>query len=161
MKSQFVLDALAQKEELTVEQEELTEHLIRRAQQSGMQPQDFVNQVMQGGQIGVLFSEVRRGKALAQLLESVKITDASGNDVDLAVLDEDEAAEAAEVVDEDDEDYGYDDGVDTLDEDEDEDDDEEEEEEESEERAAAKAAAMAEAMAAMDAFAESKATPEA
>ncbi len=97
VKSQLILDALAEKEELTVEQEELTEHLVRRAQQSGMQPQEFANQIMQGGQIGVLFAEVRRGKALAQLLESVKITDASGNVVDLAVLDEDEAAEAAEV----------------------------------------------------------------
>ena len=37
-----------------------------RAQQSGMPPQDFANQIMQGGQIGVLcWSEVRRGKALA------------------------------------------------------------------------------------------------
>ena len=100
VKSQLVLDALAEKEELTVEQEELTEHLVRRAQQSGMQPQEFANQIMQGGQIGVLFAEVRRGKALAQLLESVKITDASGNVVDLSVLDEDEAAEAAEAGDE-------------------------------------------------------------
>ena len=100
VKSQLVLDALAEKEELTVEQEELTEHLVRRAQQSGMQPQEFANQIMQGGQIGVLFAEVRRGKALAELLESVKITDASGNVVDLSVLDEDEAAEAAEASDE-------------------------------------------------------------
>jgi trigger factor len=101
VKSQLILDALAEKEELTVEQEELTEHLVRRAQQSGMQPQEFANQIMQGGQIGVLFAEVRRGKALAELLESVKITDASGNVVDLAVLDEDEAAEAAESGDDD------------------------------------------------------------
>jgi trigger factor len=48
---------------------------------------------MQGGQIGVLFSEVRRGKALAQLMESAKITDASGNVVDLSELDEDDDAE--------------------------------------------------------------------
>ena len=31
MKSQFLLDALAEKEELTVEQEELTRHIVRRA----------------------------------------------------------------------------------------------------------------------------------
>jgi trigger factor len=96
VKSQLVLDALAEKEELTVEQEELTEHLVRRAQQSGVAPQEFANQIVQSGQIGVIFSEVRRGKALAQLLERVKITDESGNVVDLSVLDEDEAADAAE-----------------------------------------------------------------
>ncbi|MDT7555450.1 MAG: trigger factor, partial [Pseudonocardiales bacterium] len=102
VKSQLVLDALAEKEELDVEQEELTEHLVRRAQQSGMQPQEFANQIMQGGQIGVLFGEVRRGKALAQLMESAKITDASGNVVDLSELDEEdeEDEEVAEIDDE-------------------------------------------------------------
>ncbi len=90
VKSQLVLDALAEKEELTVEQEELTEHLVRRAQQSGVAPQDFANQIVQSGQIGVVFAEVRRGKALARLLENVKITDESGNAVDLSALDEDE-----------------------------------------------------------------------
>jgi trigger factor len=100
-----VLDALAEKEELTVEQEELTEHLLRRAQQSGVAPQEFANSIVQSGQIGVIFSEVRRGKALAQLLESVKITDESGNVVDLSQLDEDEdAGEAIEGFDELDED---------------------------------------------------------
>jgi trigger factor len=90
VKSQLILDALAEKEELGVEQEELTEHLVRRAQQSGMPPQDFANQVVQSGQIGALFAEVRRGKALAQLLERIRITDASGNAVDLSTLEVDE-----------------------------------------------------------------------
>ena len=90
VKSQLVLDALAEKEELGVEQEELTEHLVRRAQQSGMPPQDFANQIVQSGQIGALFAEVRRGKALAQLLERIKITDESGNVVDLSTLEVDD-----------------------------------------------------------------------
>ncbi len=93
VKSQLLLDALAEREEVSVEQEELTEHLVRRAQQSGMAPQDFANQVMQAGQLGMLFSEVRRGKALATLMESAKITDALGNEVDLSQLDDDAAAE--------------------------------------------------------------------
>jgi trigger factor len=101
VKSQLVLDALAEKEELGVEQEELTEHLVRRAQQSGVAPQEFANQIMQGGQIGILFAEVRRGKALAQLMESAKITDASGNVVDLSELDEDDDAEDGEDIDDD------------------------------------------------------------
>ena len=65
---------------------------MRRAQQSGMPPQEFANQVVQSGQIGALFAEVRRGKALAQLLERIKITDESGNAVDLSELDEDDDA---------------------------------------------------------------------
>jgi trigger factor len=104
VKSQLVLDALADKEELTVEQDELTEHLVRRAQQSGMPPQEFANQVVQSGQIAALFAEVRRGKALAQMLERITITDESGNAVDLSTLD---------AVDEDGNDL--DDGADELD----------------------------------------------
>ena len=47
MKAQFVLDTLAEKLDLNVEQEELTEHLIRRAQQAQVSPQDYANQIMQ------------------------------------------------------------------------------------------------------------------
>jgi trigger factor len=89
VKAQFVLDALAEKLELQVEQEELTEHLIRRAQQSRMAPQDYANQIMQSNSIGVLMAEVLRGKALAHVLDSAKITDTSGNEVHLSDLDED------------------------------------------------------------------------
>ena len=76
-----MLDTLAEKLELQVEQEELTEHLIRRAQQSQMSPQDYANQIMQSNSIGVLMAEVLRGKALAHVLDAAEITDASGNTV--------------------------------------------------------------------------------
>jgi trigger factor len=115
VKSQLVLDALADKGELTVEQDELTEHLVRRAQQSGVPPQEYANQLVQGGQFGMIFAEVRRGKALALLLENIKIADASGNEVDLSQLDEDddEAEEADEAAD--DETLAYDAGLDAGD----------------------------------------------
>ncbi len=122
VKSQLVLDALAEKDELGVEQEELTDHLIRRAQQSGMPPQDFANQIMQGGNIGMLFAEVRRGKALAGLMESAKIVDESGNEVDLSLLDEDDE-DGPEILEADlsaENDELDDDDVDDLDEDDDE-----------------------------------------
>ncbi len=88
VKAQFVLDTLAEKLELQVEQEELTEHLIRRAQQAQMAPQDYANQIMQSNSIGVLMAEVLRGKALAHVLDAATITDASGNTVALSDLDE-------------------------------------------------------------------------
>jgi hypothetical protein len=43
---------------------------------------------MQSNSIGVLMAEVLRGKALAYVLDSAKITDASGNEVHLSELDE-------------------------------------------------------------------------
>jgi trigger factor len=88
VKAQFVLDRLAEQLELNVEQEELTEHLIRRAQQAQTSPQDYANQVMQSNSIGLLMAEVLRGKALAHVLDNATITDASGESVNLADLDD-------------------------------------------------------------------------
>ena len=63
--AQFVLDAIATKEELGVDQEELSGHMVRRAQQSGQDPQEFVNHMLEHGHLPELVQEIRRGKALA------------------------------------------------------------------------------------------------
>jgi len=88
MKAQFVLDKVADAAELSVNQGELTNHLIRRASGSGMSPDQFAQSVVQSGQIPALVGEVRRGKALQQILEAAVVKDASGNVVDLAELAE-------------------------------------------------------------------------
>ena len=49
IKTQFVLDELVSKEQLSVNQEELTEHLMRRAATSGMSPDQFAQAVVEGG----------------------------------------------------------------------------------------------------------------
>ena len=92
IKTQFVLDAIATKEELGVSQEELTEHLLRRAAGSGMTPDQFAQQVVEGGQVPLLVGEVVRGKALASVVESAKVVDTEGNVVDFED-DEDEDGE--------------------------------------------------------------------
>ncbi|WP_424213770.1 trigger factor [Streptomyces sp. BI20] len=95
IKTQFLLDALVNKEKLNVNQEELTEHLLRRAQSSGMSPDQFAQAVVEGGQVPMLVGEVARGKALAVVVEAAKVVDTKGEVVDLS--DEDE--ETAEVAD--------------------------------------------------------------
>lgn len=87
MKAQFVLDKLADAEELSVNQAELTQHVIQRAQSSGLTPDQFAKSVADSGQISALVGEVRRGKALQLILENAQIKDASGNAVDLSQLD--------------------------------------------------------------------------
>ncbi|MGH3384832.1 MAG: trigger factor [Nocardioidaceae bacterium] len=87
--AQFVLDEIAKKEELGVDESELSGHIMRRAQQSGMQPEVFAQQVMQAGQVPMLVSEVVRGKALAMVVESAEVKDASGNLIDLKNLQPD------------------------------------------------------------------------
>ena len=87
MKAQFVLDKVADAEELSVNQMELTNHLIRRAQGSGLSPDQFAQSVVQSGQVPSLVGEVRRGKALELILKGAQIKDVSGNAVDLSELD--------------------------------------------------------------------------
>jgi trigger factor len=88
IKAQFVLDAIARKEELTVSEAELTDTILRRAQQSGMRADQYAQQVVNSGQLGALMAEVLRGKALALVLENAKIRDTAGADIDLDALTE-------------------------------------------------------------------------
>ncbi len=97
IKTQFVLDELVKKEELSVNQEELTEHLMRRAASSGMSPDQFAQAVVEGGQVPMLVGEVARGKALATVVEAATVKDTNGEVVDLD--DEDEEGETVSATD--------------------------------------------------------------
>ncbi|MFF0094251.1 trigger factor [Streptomyces canus] len=97
IKTQFVLDELVKREKLNVNQEELTEHLMRRAASSGMSPDQFAQAVVEGGQVPLLVGEVARGKALAVVVEAATVKDTNGEVVDLED-DEDETAETVEAV---------------------------------------------------------------
>jgi trigger factor len=89
MTAQFVLDKVVEKEQLSVNEQELTEHIVRSASRYGMGPDQFAQQVVQAGQVPMLVSEVVRGKALALVLERAKVVDESGREVDLDALRED------------------------------------------------------------------------
>ncbi len=87
--AQFVLDEVAKKEEIGVEQSELSEHIFRRAQQSGQNPDEFARHMVEHNHIPEMVSEVVRGKALATVVENAKVTDESGNHVELKLLQPD------------------------------------------------------------------------
>ena len=87
--AQFLLDEIAKKEELGVDQAELSQHLVRRAQQSGQDPQSFANHMFEHNHIPDLVQEILRGKALATIVESAVVKDASGNVVELKGLQPD------------------------------------------------------------------------
>ncbi len=84
--AQFVLDQVAKSEEISVNEGELQEHLMRRAQQSGQNPQEFVQHMVEHNHIPEMVSEVVRGKALAMIVEAAVVTDESGNHVELKNL---------------------------------------------------------------------------
>jgi len=87
--AQFLLDAIAKKEELGVDQSELSQHLVRRAQQSGQDPQEFANHMFEHNHVPELVQEILRGKALAAIVETAVVTDQAGNRVELKNLQPD------------------------------------------------------------------------
>jgi trigger factor len=86
IKSQFLLDAIADAEQVTVGDAELTEYLVRQAARYGMPAQEFANELLKAGNLPSVIQDVRRNKALAGVLEKATIEDASGRPVDLSVL---------------------------------------------------------------------------
>ncbi|MGI8761305.1 MAG: trigger factor [Jatrophihabitantaceae bacterium] len=86
VRAQFILDAIADAKGVQIGDGELTEYLVRQAARFQMPPQEFANQVVQGGNLPGLVADVRRNKALAAVLESAAVTDASGAVVDLSAL---------------------------------------------------------------------------
>ena len=94
IRGDFLLDSIVKSEEVQVTEAELTEYLIRTAARYGMSPDQFAKQISEGGQIAALMAEVARTKALAVVLERVKIKDASGREVDLSKLAPKPAVEA-------------------------------------------------------------------
>ncbi|MEL5990217.1 trigger factor [Microbacterium phosphatis] len=99
-RTQMLLDALAEKLEVQVSQEEFTQYLIQMSGQYGMAPQQFIEALQQGNQLQAVIGDVARNKALAIILGKVEVVDTNGKKVDLSGFaaveeDEDDAAEDA------------------------------------------------------------------
>jgi len=84
VKVTFVLDELARNEELGVDQAELSAYVMRQAEQMGVSPDQLAQQLVDNGQLNFAAAEVLRGKAMNLIAERVKVTDKSGNPVDIA-----------------------------------------------------------------------------
>jgi trigger factor len=96
----LVLDAIADSEEVSVGDQELTERIVFQAQQYGMAPEQFVQQIQQAGQLGAIYQDVRRSKALMTVVRAANVTLENGEAVDLSDLfgsedDEDGSPDAA------------------------------------------------------------------
>jgi len=81
---QMLLDAIAEAEQVRVNENELLQYLMQASQSYGMDPNEFVKTVDEQGQIPSFVAEVARRKALSVVLENAKVSDSSGKSVDLA-----------------------------------------------------------------------------
>ncbi|MFG2104349.1 trigger factor [Micromonospora echinaurantiaca] len=86
VKIQLLLDTLADAEDVQVSDDEFGHEIVHRAQRAGMAPQQYYDQLVRSGAAGAVFGDVRRGKALASVMERIKITDSAGNEVTLDAL---------------------------------------------------------------------------
>jgi len=86
VRTRLVLDALADDLQVTVDDQELTERIIFQAQQYQMPPEEFVRRIQEAGQLGAIYADVRRSKALISAVRAATVTDASGAVLDLSEL---------------------------------------------------------------------------
>ncbi|MFI9456824.1 trigger factor [Amycolatopsis sp. NPDC052450] len=86
VRTQLLLDSIADAEQTSVNDGELTERIIYQAQRFGVSPDEYVQRAQQSGQLTAIYADVRRGKALASVVRKTTVTDASGATVDLEEL---------------------------------------------------------------------------
>jgi trigger factor len=85
--AQMLLDEIAKGEDFEVTNEDLTGHIIRTAQNQGQDPQQAFAHIQEHPHhLQEYAGEIIRGKALAKIVESAVVKDASGNVVELKNL---------------------------------------------------------------------------
>ncbi|MGE2690864.1 trigger factor [Mycolicibacterium pulveris] len=82
VKTQLLVDAIADKLEVQVSQNDITERLMLMSQQYGMEPQQLLQALQQNNQLAAMFADVRRGLAVAAVVQGATVTDSDGNEID-------------------------------------------------------------------------------
>jgi trigger factor len=109
VKTQLLMDAIADDLDIQVGQNDLTERLVLMSRQYGIEPQQLLQVLQQNNQLPAMFADVRRGLTIAAVVHGATVTDSEGNEVDTteffgpptppAAADEAVADEAEEAVD--------------------------------------------------------------
>ncbi|GIH29398.1 trigger factor [Acrocarpospora phusangensis] len=86
LKSGFVLDKIVKAEEIGVSEQELTQFVVRRAQQLGVAPNTLAQHLADNDQLTLAMMEIVREKAKTVVGDAAKVTDTDGNEVDLKAI---------------------------------------------------------------------------
>ncbi|MGB8993974.1 MAG: trigger factor [Pseudonocardiaceae bacterium] len=86
VKVQLLLDAIADAEQLSVTDNELSERIVYQAQRHGVSPNEYAQKLHDAGELSAVYADVRRGKALAVVVGQAAVTDATGNLIDMDAL---------------------------------------------------------------------------
>jgi trigger factor len=82
----FVLDKIVKSEELGVSEQELTNFVVRRAMEMGVQPNELAKHLADNDQLTLAMVEIVRDKAKSVLGDAAKVVDTDGNEVDLKAI---------------------------------------------------------------------------
>jgi trigger factor len=82
VKTQLLMDAIADKLQIQVGQNDLTERLVLMSRQYGMEPQQLLQFLQQNNQLPAMFADVRRGLTVAAVVHGGTVTDTDGNVID-------------------------------------------------------------------------------
>ena len=82
IKTQLLVDAIADDLDVQVAQEDITERLVLQSRQYGVEPQQLLQFMQENNQLPTMFADVRRGKALAAVVQAATVTDTAGNPID-------------------------------------------------------------------------------
>ena len=84
VKTQLLMDAIAEELDIQVGQNDLTERLVLMSRQYGLEPQQLLQLLQQKNQLPGVFADVRRGLAVAAVVEAATVTDTDGKEIDTA-----------------------------------------------------------------------------
>ncbi|MDY6998109.1 MAG: trigger factor [Actinomycetota bacterium] len=82
IKTQLLMDAVADKLDVQVGQNDLSERLVLMSRQYGIEPQQLLGMLQQNNQLPAMFADVRRGLTVAAVVHGATVTDTEGNTID-------------------------------------------------------------------------------
>lgn len=88
-KSGVLLDQIVEQEDLKVNQDELSDYVVRSAQQYGMDPNEYIRLLDQQGQLPLALADIARTKAATLVVSKATVIDSNKKQVDLSEWTED------------------------------------------------------------------------
>ena len=82
VKTQLLMDAVADKLDIQVGQNDLSERLVLMSRQYGLEPQQLLGYLQENNQLPAMFADVRRGLTVAAVVHGATVTDTDGNVID-------------------------------------------------------------------------------
>ncbi|MBN3453999.1 trigger factor [Mycobacterium sp. DSM 3803] len=98
VKTQLLMDAVADKLDIQVGQNDLTERLVLMSRQYGIEPQQLIQILSQNNQLPAMFADVRRGLTIAAVVHAATVSDTAGTVIDTTEFFGPPASEQADEV---------------------------------------------------------------